>query len=75
MTHKDPNRLGDRIIFWTCLIATFCLMISSVYDYGVEQGMKKCSPTVLVPKQMSYPKTKKEMAMFLRTREAAGGVR
>jgi hypothetical protein len=69
------NQLGDRIIFWVCLISTFCLMIATVYDYGYEQGKQTCRPTIVVPQQMSYPKTKKEMAMFLRTREAAGGVR
>ena len=69
------NQLGDRIIFWTCLIATFCFMVSAVYDYGYEQGKASCRPTVLIPKVMSYPKTKKEMAAFVRTREAAGGVR
>ena len=73
--NRDPSRLGDRIIFWVCLITTFCLMISAVYDYGFEQGKATCRPTVLIPKGMSYPKTKAEMKMFLRTREAAGGVR
>jgi hypothetical protein len=73
--NRDPSRLGDKIIFWVCLISTFCLMIATVYDYGFEQGKATCRPTVLIPQQMSYPKTKKEMAMFLKTREAAGGVR
>ncbi len=73
--NRDPSRLGDKIIFWTCLISTFCLMIATVYDYGVEQGKATCRPSIVVPQQMSYPKTKAEMQRFLKTREASGGVR
>jgi len=75
MSHRDPSRLGDKIIFWTCLVATFCFMVSAIYDYGYEQGKATCRPTVLIPKVQMYPKTKAEMQRFLKTREAAGGVR
>jgi hypothetical protein len=74
MTHRDPNRLVDKIIFWTCLVVTFCLMIATVYDYGFEQGKATCRPSIVVPQQMSYPKTKKEMQRFLKTYQV-GGVR
>jgi len=73
--NRDPSRLGDKIIFWTCLVATFGFMVSAIYDYGYEQGKATCRPSIVVPQQMSYPKTKKEMQRFLKTREAAGGVR
>jgi len=72
--NRDPNRLGDRIIFWTCLVATFCFMVSAIYDYGFEQGKATCRPSIAVPQQMSYPKTKAEMQRFLKTYQA-GGVR
>jgi len=68
------NQLGDRIIFWTCLIATFCFMVSAIYDYGFEQGKATCRPSIVVPQQMSYPKTKAEMQRFIKTYQA-GGVR
>jgi hypothetical protein len=73
--NRDPSRLGDKIIFWVCLISTAGLIVSAIHDHGVEQGKATCRPTVLIPKVMSYPKTKAEMQRFLKTREAAGGVR
>jgi hypothetical protein len=73
--NRDPSRLGDKIIFWTCIVALLGIYTDMVFEIGKDVGLEKCRPTVLIPKVMSYPKTKKEMAMFLKTREAAGGVR
>jgi len=58
-----------------CFLAFCVLYGDAMYQMGRSDTEAKCRPTVLIPQQMSYPKTKKEMAMFLKTREAAGGVR
>lgn len=46
MRHRDPNRLGDRMVFWLCLTISFMLYTVAVYDYGVAQGRvepRKCA--------------------------------
>ena len=45
-THRDPNRLGDRIVFWLCLALTFLFYTQAVYDYGRTHGRaepRKCA--------------------------------
>lgn len=36
MRHRDPNRLGDRIVFWLCLAIAFVFYTQAVYDYGAK---------------------------------------
>ena len=46
MSHRDPNRLGDSIIFWLCLILALVFYTQTVYDLGRTHGRaepKKCA--------------------------------
>lgn len=44
MRHRDPNRLGDRIVFWMCLAVAFMFYTIAVYLHGVTHG--KAEPKV-----------------------------
>ena len=45
MHHKNPNRLGDRVVFWTVLVIGILLFTSSMYQYGFDNGAVSCKPT------------------------------
>ncbi len=48
MRHKNTNRLGDRIVFWTCLVVGTLLFTSSMYQYGFDNGAVSCKPAAPV---------------------------
>ena len=46
MRHRDPNRLGDRIIFIVCATLAFIFYTQAVYDLGHTHGRaepRKCA--------------------------------
>ena len=46
MSHRDPSRMADRIIFWFCLALTFIFYSNALYDLGVRhtrEEPKKCA--------------------------------
>ncbi len=45
MTHRDPNRYADRIVFWLCLTVGFILYTIDVYNFGKRHGesIKVCA--------------------------------
>ncbi len=46
MTHRDPNRMADRIVFWVCAVLLFFFYTQAVYDYGFTHGKaepRKCA--------------------------------
>ncbi len=51
MRHRDPNRLGDQIIFWTALIVAFVFYTMAVYDYGHNHGTVAPRTCASVPGQ------------------------
>ena len=34
MSHRDPSRMADRIVFWFCLALTFIFYSNAIYDLG-----------------------------------------
>jgi hypothetical protein len=46
MNRGDPNRLGDRVVFWVCVISTLILYTHLVWEDGYAAGKnlpKQCA--------------------------------
>lgn len=66
MSHKDPSRLADRIIFWFAAAMSFMFYSQAVYDYGYGHGRATCLPKVEIPKIRWYDLSPRQLKRMIK---------
>lgn len=72
MRHRNPNRLADRIVFWTCLVV-------GLFWFGYETGayaerLQKAAAcaTVPAPQKSLYDVSKRQQKRWIKYYLARG---
>ena len=71
--NRYPNRIGDRIVFWVCLVVLFVFLFEAVYRLGKTHGMVETKPCVAA--KSVYDMNKKQLRRMIRYEQAKGEVK
>jgi len=73
MRHRDPNRLGDKVIFWVALAFLLGFIIEASYNLGVTHGNAQAQPAACpAPKKSLYDLTTHQLRRMIRYEKAKG---
>lgn len=70
---RDPNRLGDKVVFWVALAFLLGLLGEAMYNLGVTHGKAQAQPAACpAPKKSLYDLTPRQLRRMIRYEQAKG---